>query len=313
MDIQVRRAVLGFFLLVDFGAGACASRTPLADPPEKPFIQWDNPPKSPNHWLTHERYFSQVMATNVGFNIYLPPGYGTKTDRYPVVYWFHGRNCNESNDQYPTSYLDQAIAAGTVPPAIMVYASGGSQSFYSDSYDGKFLSETTIIRELIPYIDRTYRTIARREGRAVQGMSMGGFGALKMAFKYPDLFSSVVGFAGGYVTPAQLRDRMPEIFERMFGRDEVFFMKNHPETLARLNVDQIKNRVAIRLLVGTKDPTLELNRSLHATLTSLGILHEYEELEGAGHDLRGALAGHSRTSNFEFAARHFGDGPMAPR
>jgi endo-1,4-beta-xylanase len=71
-------------------------------------------------------------------------------------------------------------------------------SFYSDSFDGQWMAETTVIEELVPHIDATYRTIANRDGRAIQGMSMGGFGALKLAFKYPDLFSSVVAFAGGY-------------------------------------------------------------------------------------------------------------------
>ena len=79
---------------------------------------------------------------------------------------------------------------------ILVYASGGSQTNYCDSYDGKYMAETTVIKELIPYIDKNYRTIASRNGGRIQGMSMGGFGAMRLALKYPDLFSLGGGFRG---------------------------------------------------------------------------------------------------------------------
>ena len=82
---------------------------------------------------------------------------------------------------------------------IMVWANCGHNTKYMDaavgsSMYGVLMIETTIIRELIPHIDATYRTIASKEGRAVQGGSGGGMGALRFAFKYPQMFSSVFAF-----------------------------------------------------------------------------------------------------------------------
>jgi len=67
-----------------------------------------------------------------------------------------------------------------------------------------------------------------REGRALQGMSMGGHGALKLAFKYPELFSSVVAFAGGYIDEKQIVERHPDVVQQMFGGDASKFVDNMP-------------------------------------------------------------------------------------
>ena len=80
--------------------------------------------------------------------------------------------------------INAAITAGKLPPLIFVIVNGGRFTRYYDSLDRTVMMETTLIRELIPHIDATYRTVATRGGRAVQGGSMGGMGTLKFAFKY---------------------------------------------------------------------------------------------------------------------------------
>jgi S-formylglutathione hydrolase FrmB len=82
---------------------------------------------------------------------------------------------------------------------LMAFPNGGHNSGYIDSIDGTVRPETMIVEELIPHVDAAYRTITRREGRAVQGFSMGGGGALRIAAKHPDLFSSVVVYGAGGV------------------------------------------------------------------------------------------------------------------
>ena len=68
---------------------------------------------------------------------------------------------------------------------IMVLPNGGMRTFYKDSYDGKFMSETLIIRELIPHIDATYNTIAEQKGRCIEGHSMGGRGEVVEHWEIP--------------------------------------------------------------------------------------------------------------------------------
>src|SRR5437763_8310020 len=85
---------------------------------------WFNEPKNPQPGVTHHGYHSALMNKEVGYNIWLPPGYDTSSQQYPVVYWLHGRNNTESSDQYPVHLLAESVANGTVPPMILVYASG---------------------------------------------------------------------------------------------------------------------------------------------------------------------------------------------
>jgi enterochelin esterase-like enzyme len=264
---------------------------------------WFNEPKNPQPGVTHHGYHSASMNKEIGYNIWLPPDYENSAQRYPVVYWLHGRNNTESSDQYPAHFLAEGIAKGTLAPIILVYASGGSQTNYCDSYDGKYLGETTVIKELIPYIDQHYRTIAARDGRSIQGMSMGGFGCMRLGLKYPDLFSSIVAFAGGFRRPEEIGAGGPSYGE-MFNNDQELFRAQHPETLARRNADKIRGRVAISMYVGDKDPGLANNRQMHAVLEEMRIPHDYREFDGIAHNLK-LLSEQVQQESFAFAARSF--------
>src|SRR6185503_3542865 len=234
--------------------------------------RWVTPPRKEQPLLAHRTYRSHAMNLDVGYNLYLPPGYDAaenSTKRYPVIYWLHGLNQSESTDQFPPPIVDAAIRSSRVPPMVIVYVSGGSRTFYFDSADGKLLSETTIIKELLPHVDKTYRTIARREGRAIQGMSMGGFGALRLAAKHPELFSSVVAFAPSLRTPENLHATHPDVIDRMMAGDPKRFWAEHPLTLFKEKADQLRGKLPVAFFIGDKDPLLDGDRKLHALLNEL--------------------------------------------
>jgi len=258
---------------------------------------WFNVPKNPQPGVVHKGYHSKAMDKEIGYNIYLPPDYESSGKRYPVVYWLHGRNNTESSDSYPIAHV--------APGLIVVYASGGSQTNYCDSYDGKYLAETTVIKELIPHIDKTYRTVASRDGRSIQGMSMGGFGCMRLALKYPDLFTSVVAFAGGYRWPEELTVNPHPSYAEMFNNDPKIFQEQHPETWARRNAEKIRGKLTIQIYVGDQDPGLKGNRRMHAVLDELNIPHRYQEFPGIAHNLR-LLAEQVKSENFQIAIRSFG-------
>src|SRR5437667_10025389 len=115
----------------------------------------------------------------------MPPNYVTASVRYPVVYWLPGGGCNEEPDSLSIAQgllggIDAAIRKGKLPPLIFVIVNGGRYTRYYDSLDGSIMMETTVIKELIPHIDSTYRSLATRDGRAVQGRARGGRGRLKL-------------------------------------------------------------------------------------------------------------------------------------
>jgi endo-1,4-beta-xylanase len=309
----LRKFAIGIAVLASSFAGVARliAAEPATQPSTRPYLTLNNPPKTPNPLLQHKTYHSAAMNLEVGYNIYLPPGYADAAnafDHYPVIYWLHGLTNSESSDQFSPKLIQQAITEKKIPPLIFVYVSGGATSWYADSADGKWLIDTTIIKELIPHIDSTYRTIATRDARAIQGMSMGGVGCMKFALKYPELFSSVVSFAPAFRTweEMSLETRQREIKSRMFGDDEARFVAEQPYTLAKKNVDRINGKLAIKFLIGDKDSEVRRNScaKFDALLNELKVPHEFSLLQGPKHNL-GELMAAVKFEALEFAVKNF--------
>jgi len=138
-------------------------------------------------------FTTEFGSTTLGrawrFSVYLPDGYETSGLRYPVLYLLHGRGDSEAS--WATggkikSVLDAAIASGEIPSTIAIMPAAGS-SWYVDSTEK---IETAFIKDLIPRVDASYRTIQARNGRALAGYSMGGYGALRLALAYQELFGA---------------------------------------------------------------------------------------------------------------------------
>ncbi len=175
-------------------------------------------PSNGNGNLQHHTLVSPNLKTPnnvVGFNVYTPPSYSSGSQSYPVIYLLHGLNGNEynyfggfSNSTFfnnGSGSLPSLIDNSLAPEAIIVFVNGGARSFYDDWNDSTgsgpsssfpILSESVIMEDVIPFVDANFRTIANRNGRAIEGFSMGGRGAIKLAFSYPDMFCSTIAYAG---------------------------------------------------------------------------------------------------------------------
>lgn len=240
--------------------------------------------------VTHSTFFSQAHETDVGYCIYLPPGYETNADeRYPVIYNLHGADGNELHGFDEVAVLDAGIRDGRWPPMIVVMANGGKRTFFKNSHDGRYMSETLIIRELIPHIDGNYRTIAERRGRCIEGHSMGGRGATRLAMKYPSLFCSLFNFAGNVPrTSAHFDPSRPDTYPNSYlGPDKHAYIDNDAFELLKKNLADIKGKLRIQIWCGTQDaghlPTI---RDFHQALVDAGVDHTYLEIDGQGHAKR---------------------------
>lgn len=139
--------------------------------------------------------------TTRAVSVYLPPGYENSNERYPVIYFLHGFS---GNHIIPAEgeLLDYAISTKRIRPFIMVSSdqkttSGGS--FYSNSeLFGNWEDFTAI--DLVNYIDKKYRTLAKKESRGITGHSMGAYGAIKIAMQHPEIFNTVYGISPGALT-----------------------------------------------------------------------------------------------------------------
>ncbi|MBI3693313.1 MAG: hypothetical protein HY238_00525 [Acidobacteria bacterium] len=158
---------------------------------------WADPDTSEPAGMKYRTFRSKTINAEVSYLIYLPPAHEKHTDqRFPVLYWLHGRGGNQRGSGWVAGRLDQAIREGKAPAMILVGVNGLPYSSYVDSADGKTPVQSVIIQGLIPHIDQTYRTIPRREGRMIEGFSMGGAGAAKIGLKHRELFGVVSILAG---------------------------------------------------------------------------------------------------------------------
>jgi endo-1,4-beta-xylanase len=158
---------------------------------------------------------------------------------------------------------------------IVVFVNGLPTGGYRDSADGKQPVESVTIKELIPHIDATYRTIAKRESRLVEGFSMGGSGAAKWGFKFPALFGSFSVFAGalhGGGAPPSAKGPALELSP-----------DDDPWKLAEKNADKVRGKTVARITVGSQDGLSKSNAAFHELLAKLKVEHQFAVIEGAGH------------------------------
>lgn len=133
---------------------------------------------------------SPVLQRSWTYNVYLPTGYDSNSKlRYPVMYLLHG-NDGQRNDWAVKGHLqhtvDQLIARGAIPPAIFIMPDAGT-TWYVDL---KEPMETAFFKDLVPHVEKKYRTLTTRDGRVIGGLSMGGYGALRYVMEYPEQFQA---------------------------------------------------------------------------------------------------------------------------
>jgi acetyl esterase/lipase len=250
--------------------------------------------------------------TFASYRIYLPPDYETtKTRRYPVIYFLHG-SLVDSKRPLTSGYIarvDAAIRSGVMPPAIVVLPQGLNQGRWMDSKDGTAPMESVFIKNLIPHIDAAYRTIATRAGRAIEGHSMGGFGALHNGFNNPDIFIAVTGNSPGGATLDTGENTPPapgriDAFKVVYGSDRDYFIAMAPTTLAEKNAAKLKQQ-SIRIICGTEDSLFPGSQSVHEALTKLGIPHEFIPVPGSPHN-HDQLLQYQTFDTMAFYAKVFG-------
>ena len=226
---------------------------------------------------------SKLLGRRVWFRVILPANYsvGSSTGRiYSTLYLLHGLAGHFENWTKLTKVVDYSADYDW----IIVMPEGGD-GWYTDSStvpNDKY--ESYIIREIIPEIDNRFRTDAERRGRAIAGLSMGGYGAIKFGLKYPNLFSIVGSFSGALDAP--LRGPKSEFLRpsiiSVFGPDDSKTRKDNDVygIIRAMSADQIKNTPFIYLDCGTEDSFFQINRDFDALLVEKKIPHEFRELPG---------------------------------
>jgi len=225
--------------------------------------------------------YSYSVASYKHFYVILPKDYYKTENRYKVIFLLHGYSGNHGdwiNKTGLVNYLNDYSFVVVTPEA--------DNSWYTNSPVVKNRNyEDYIIKELIPYVEKKYRVIATRHGRVIAGLSMGGYGAMKFALKYPHLFYFAGSFSGAFRWPSLIEKNpglLNQSLKEAFGEKRTeHWDKNDLFVLA----DSIKPNTLPYLYIscGENDPLeglLESNRKFVEKLQKKGVLYEYHELPG---------------------------------
>jgi S-formylglutathione hydrolase FrmB len=238
---------------------------------------------------------SRILKQAVHYCVQLPPDYDTKASpprRYPVLYFLHGLGQNEQT-LFSTggwSVIEDLRRQHKISDFLVV-APEGKRTFYVNSPGNTFRYSDFFLQEFIPAIESRYRVRAGRKGRAITGVSMGGYGALRFAFAHPELFSAVSAQSAALITqtPQELSAAghsgtpMGRLMGPAFGEpiDAAHWQQNSVFFLARKNQSGLRS-LAIYFNCGQQDDFgfEEGAAALDQQLRSEGIKHEYHSYPG---------------------------------
>ena len=219
-------------------------------------------------------FFGDSILKHTAMNVILPTGRGP----FPVLYLLHGLS-----DDYTSWARQTAIERYMDGKNLIVVMPDGGRSFYcNDAREGGMAYMDHIVKDVVNFVDNSFRTIPRRGARAIAGLSMGGYGALMLALRHADLFSAACSHSGAVTfasagfpnTPLGLRPGVRAIAEciRMDGGNDLFLLA---QRLAKS-----PSHPTLRLDCGKDDPLLQDNRLFHAHLKKIHYAHTYREHPG---------------------------------
>ncbi len=218
---------------------------------------------------------SKSMDKSIPNLIILPDSYDKQNENFPVLYLLHGAGGNylDWSNRVPviTKYADKY-------DMIIVCPDGGVTSWYFDSpIDKSMKYETYITKELVPWIDGNYNTIAQKKGRAITGLSMGGHGAFYLSFRHQDIWGAAGSLSGG----VDIRSFPNEwnIAKRLGNyRDN----KENWEENTVINMVYLLDKESLKIIFecGVNDFFYEANKRLHEKMLQRNIPHDYTERPG---------------------------------
>jgi len=232
---------------------------------------------------------SKLMAREMPYRVILPTDYKNSNEKtfYPTLYLLHGLTGHFDNWADKTKLTDYAARYNYI-----IVMPEGANGWYTDSAtvpNDRY--ETYVSQELIPEIDKKFRTVADRKHRAVAGLSMGGYGSIKFGLKNQEMFSLVGSFSGalgaGSWTEKELGARgfIAKSIMSVYGAAESETRKQNDifKIVKEMPNEKIKNLPFVYLDCGTEDFLINSNRDFAALLLEKKIRHEFRQLPGA-HD-----------------------------
>lgn len=255
-----------------YGMGRMASGIDIPDPD----MAYYQPQNVPHGQIRSVNYYSDITKAWRRANVYTPPGYDQNTTkRYPVMYLQHGSGEDETGwaTQGKMDFiLDNLIAEGKATPMIVVmergYATDPSKPVSTTGGQASNVFPDVLVKEVIPMIDKSFRTLTDRDDRAMAGLSMGGFQTFQTTMTNLDKFAYIGGFSGaGRLQPGA---DIKQLYNGEWANPDAFN----------------KKMKVVYVSIGTKEPERMYTgvNGFHQALEKAGIKHVYYESPGTAHE-----------------------------
>jgi len=285
--VSIKRFTFLLFGIIPFimGFSGCERETPA--PP-------DNKPKPFIRLLKKRTLQSNILNGSISYAVLLPKDYDTSKSSYPVVYLLHGMGDDETAwyEGGDITYYVDFYSAETVP---MIYVMPqGFNTYWVNKYNGDYPYMDMMVMELVPAIDKQFRTIKDAQHRAVMGYSMGGYGALILPAKNPTVFKTGVILSMSYRTDQQYMNESQDGWNYQWGsvfggegssgtaRLTDYYKENNPFYFFKNSGDLSRNGQNYFFDCGDDEENLsEPNDAIHDLLSDLNIKHEYRVKNGA--------------------------------
>jgi S-formylglutathione hydrolase len=245
--------------------------------------------------LDLDKLETTLVPGPVEYAVLLPDGYNTDQAPLPLLFYLHGGGQDRSFLTRSRPFFEDLWKAGTLPKMVIATPSAG-RSFYMDYKDGSQKWEAFLLGPFLDHLKKKYHVTGERKSLLVTGVSMGGLGALRLGFKYPDKFAALAAIEPGVDPVLKWKDLQPrnrfyrsqELMETIYGKpfDEAYWEANNPATLAVVHADKIRaSGLSIYLEVGDEDSfnLHEAAEFVHRVLWDHQIAHEYHLVRGADH------------------------------
>ena len=241
-------------------------------------------------------FSSKILNQDIKYSVYLPPSYNDSSKTFPVLYLLHGYTDDETTwlkSGRVDESINEGIKNGDMQEMIIVMPDGGL-NWFVNAPQGNYNYEDMFIQEFIPWIDKNYHTKVDRKARYIGGLSMGGYGALRYAMRYSDLFSCCVAYSSALRLNEEIlkisQGRFDELYSHVYGegikgeaRLSKHWNENNPLYLAeKIKADNL-NKVDWYIFCGKDDSFLTGNSVLVNIFKERGI--KYKNLFNEGdHD-----------------------------
>ena len=215
------------------------------------------------------RFFSESLQLSTAMYVILPDG--RFKPPYAVLYQLHGLS-----DDYTIWLRRTSIERYVANVPLVVVMPDGGRGWYTDAVEG-YAYESHIMKDTMGFVERFFPVKRARAGRAVGGLSMGGYGAMKLALKHPGIFASVASHSSAFDSGHKPSESEHKEVVRVFGANPEGGPNDVFALAGKLNP---KAAPAIWIDCGTSDRLLDSNRRFHRRLAKLGVRHTYREYPG---------------------------------